>query len=138
MYSTMKLENNWKYKSLKHLQKYIGDSKGENHPSNLVKRCAELMLVPLNEYTIEDLRIMIGQQVGLEYLVPFAIEKLQNDLFAEGDLYPGDLLSSVLKINPAFWNQNQNFQLQLRNMIENRKSEIINNQISLTLFESSL
>ena len=41
--------------------------------------------------------------VGLEYLVPLALEQLQEDPFAEGAYFPGDLLVSVLGANGEFW-----------------------------------
>jgi hypothetical protein len=91
------MENNWKYKSLAAL-----DSSYSNVPidstARLVEMCTTLLRIPLNDYTIENLRVMIGQGFGLPYLIPLAIEKLKEDIFAEGDLYPGDLLSNVLNI----------------------------------------
>jgi hypothetical protein len=48
---------------------------------------------------------MIGQNIGLEYLVPLALERLRRDPFAAGDCYPGDLLGSVLKVQSSFWKQ---------------------------------
>ena len=44
----------------------------------------------------EDLRIMIGQRLGLSYLVPKAIDILEHDPLVEGDYYPGDLLVSLV------------------------------------------
>jgi hypothetical protein len=49
------------------------------------------------------LRITIGQNIGLEYLVPLALERLGDDPFAEGAYYPGDLLVSVLGAEALFW-----------------------------------
>ena len=46
---------------------------------------------------------MIGQNIGLEYLVPLALERLHKDPFAEGDYYPCDLLVSVLGSEAHFW-----------------------------------
>ncbi len=45
---------------------------------------------------------MIGQQMGLEYLIPLAIERLRDDPLAEGDFYRGDLLQNVLRADPRF------------------------------------
>ena len=44
-----------------------------------------------------------GQSVGLPYLIPAADAKLGSEPLAEGDLYPGDLLQNVLKIDDGFW-----------------------------------
>jgi len=38
---------------------------------------------------------MIGQEIGLDYLMPLALTELEKDPMVEGDLYPGDLLGYV-------------------------------------------
>jgi len=48
---------------------------------------------------------MIGQGIGLRWLVPRALEALEQDPLSEGDLYPGDLLASVLRIPADFWSR---------------------------------
>jgi len=132
------MENNWKYKSLVNLQKMKDFVPDPNPATRLVRRCEELLQIPLNQYSIEDLRIMIGQAFGLEYLIPLAIEELKKDLFAEGDFFPGDLLSNVLKIDPNFWKENRDLQGHINKLIVNRREEIERERISLTVFESSL
>jgi hypothetical protein len=88
------------------LQELDGQDWGEaTFPSYLVRTCHALRRKPLRDFTVEDLRIMIGQNISLEYLVPLAIERLQHDPFAAGDFYPGDLLGSVLKVKFSFWKQ---------------------------------
>ena len=134
----MKLENNWKYKSLLSLQKITNFTPDKNPPSKLIERCEKLLCVPVNQYTVEDLRLMIGQGFGLEYLVPLAIEKLEEDLFVEGDLFEGDLLSNVLKIEPIFWKENRNLQQEVSDLIGPKKSKIAEAGILILLFESSL
>jgi hypothetical protein len=46
---------------------------------------------------------MIGQNIGLTYLIPLAIEQLQRDPLVEGDYYPGDLLAAVVRVKSSFW-----------------------------------
>ena len=62
-----------------------------------------LPCVPLREFTVENLRIMIGQDIGLEFLIPLALERLRDSPLAEGDCYPGDLLANVLRADATFW-----------------------------------
>lgn len=52
---------------------------------------------------MEDLRIMIGQNIGLCYLMPLAIKVLEENILAEGDFYGGDLLKSVLTSDVKYW-----------------------------------
>src|SRR5678815_2612089 len=71
--------------------------------SHLVRTCHALRRKPLREFSVEDLRIMIGQRIGLRWLMPLALKVLEADALAEGDLYPGDLLAAILKVGPEFW-----------------------------------
>jgi hypothetical protein len=50
---------------------------------------------------------LVGQQIGLHYIVPKAISVLQADILAEGDYYPGDLLNSVLSLSENDWDKLQ-------------------------------
>ena len=76
----------------KSLQDLEGKDWGEpTYDSHLVTECHRLRRVPLREFTAESLRVLIGQQIGLPYLVPMALEMLQADPFTEGDYYGGDL-----------------------------------------------
>jgi hypothetical protein len=134
----MKLENNWKYKSLVHLQKLGNYSPTKNPPTSLVATCEALFLKPLNEYSIENLRIMIGQEIGLEFLVPLAIEKLQGDILAEGDFYPGDLLASVLRVNRSFWLLHHDLYDRLKKLVKLNKQRIVREGISFELFKQNL
>jgi hypothetical protein len=71
--------------------------------SHLVKTCHALRRKPLHEFSVEDLRIMIGQRIGLRWLIPLALEALEAEPLAEGDFYPGDLLGAVLSVGPDLW-----------------------------------
>jgi contact-dependent growth inhibition (CDI) system CdiI-like immunity protein len=71
--------------------------------SALATTCLTLYTKPLRDFTVENLRVMIGQSIGLEFFVSLAVELLRDNPFAEGDYYPGDLLSVVMRIESSFW-----------------------------------
>ncbi|WP_091344126.1 contact-dependent growth inhibition system immunity protein [Micromonospora rhizosphaerae] len=71
--------------------------------TNLVRRCTELRRKPLSDFTVEDLRIMLGQEIAVPVLLPRAVDILVREPLAEGDLYPGDLLRNVLRLPDAAW-----------------------------------
>ncbi|WP_319460481.1 contact-dependent growth inhibition system immunity protein [Micromonospora sp. RTP1Z1] len=71
--------------------------------TSLVRRCTELRRKPLAEFTVEDLRIMLGQEVGVPALLPLAVQVLLRDPLAEGDYFPGDLLANVLRLPDSAW-----------------------------------
>lgn len=90
-----------KTKSLQQLEEHDwGEPTFESH---LVQTCHNLRRKPLAEFYIEDLRIMIGQAIGLQYLVPLALEKLEVAPLVEGDFYAGDLLVALLRVDDSFW-----------------------------------
>lgn len=83
----------------KSLQELEGDDWGEpSFDSHLVVTVHRLRRKPIGEYSIEDLRVMIGQGFGLPYLIPLAVERLEEDPLAAGDMVPGDLLQAVLRV----------------------------------------
>jgi hypothetical protein len=90
--------------STKTLQELEGQDWGEaNVPSHLVTTCRVLRRKSLCNFTVEDLRIMIGQNFSLNYLMPLAIEQLRRDPLVAEDYYPGDLLAAVFLVKPGFW-----------------------------------
>jgi hypothetical protein len=72
--------------------------------TRLVATVHDLRRKPLGMLDVEDLRVMLGQQIGVPFLVPLALDALEQDPLAEGDFYPGDLLNTVLRRVPAeYW-----------------------------------
>ena len=84
--------------SLDNLEDEIWPEPGAN-ATYLVRRCTELHRRPLEEFDTEDLRIMLGQQIGVPYLLPLALDVLEKEPLAEGDMFPGDLLAAVLRLD---------------------------------------
>jgi hypothetical protein len=115
--------------------KSYGDS--STAPTALVKRCIELSKKPIGEFTVSDLRVMIGQQFGLPYLFPIALEKLQDNLFIETDYYEGDLLAAVLNVDAYFWKENNHYWIQLYNMIKSKKKKLGDLKIETTKFDNA-
>ena len=77
------------------------------YDSHLVIECHRLRKVPISQFTAENLRIMIGQGLSLETLVPLALKTLVENPFSSGDGYSGDLLNAVLGLEWNYWKANQ-------------------------------
>jgi len=100
----MNERKNWSNKTLDALEgvktKILQDD------SYLLMTCTRLRVTkPLSEFEIEDLRILIGQSIGLKFLIPLAIEELEKNILAEGHFYEGDLLKFVLMSDVKYWKQ---------------------------------
>jgi hypothetical protein len=74
-----------------------------DYESHLVVTCHKLRKKPIAEFTAEDLRIMIGQDISTQILVPIALSRLSEDPLISGDLYDGDLLSVVARLPSTYW-----------------------------------
>jgi hypothetical protein len=89
--------------------------------SHLVLECHRLRRVPLREFTPANLRIMIGQSIGLEYLVPLAMQLLSSDPLLDAELYAGDLLSALLRSDAAIWSAHPQWRAVFANIVESAK-----------------
>jgi hypothetical protein len=118
----MQLENNWRHKSLENLEK--DEWKIFDSDSRLVRRTKELRKIPLENFTVEDLRLIIGQGFHLDYLIPLAVEKLTEDILAEGDLYKGDLLVAVTNSRQDYWDKLPDQKKELIDLIKRNKELI--------------
>jgi hypothetical protein len=86
------------------LEELEGEDWGEpSHSSYLVRTIHALRRKPIREFTVEDLRITLGQRFGMEFLTPLALNQLEANPFAEGHFYPGDLLVSVMGLPREYW-----------------------------------
>lgn len=92
-------------KTLNQLEGGSPTSAPDEH-SYIERACFELRNKPLDEMSVEDLRMLIGQGIGLKFLMPMALRVLSKEPLAEGMHYPGDLLASVLRSPPRFFVEN--------------------------------
>lgn len=100
----MKIDLN---QTLTKINKYPPNSMAEGE-GGIEKRYIKLVDVPLNQFSMGDIRFLIGQEESLDILVPIALDILARDIFIETEYYPGDLLSSILNIeNDNFWSKNK-------------------------------
>jgi len=120
----MKVERNWKDKTLESLEKKIWPSLDKDEGSYLVKTCHSLRNKQLKDFSVEDLRIMIGQNIGLEYLIPLALDVLEGNILAEGDFYEGDLLKSVLTSDKKYWEKSTENWRKVKELFEKNEQTL--------------
>jgi hypothetical protein len=90
-------------------EKSIDELEGHSMPppfaSGLTQRIAVARRVPLRRLSIEQLRLLIGQGEAAVYLLPIALDRLDQDPLAEGDFGRGDLLMAVLRAEHYWFGQ---------------------------------
>jgi hypothetical protein len=121
----------------KSLEELEGENWGEpNYPSHLVTTCHRLRRVPIGQLSVEDLRILLGQSIGVKYLVPLSLEILRRDPLAEGDYYPGDLLCSVLRLEANVWSEHPEWVNAVNSIVETMKEIPTEIRDTLEIFKS--
>ena len=71
---------------------------------------------------------MIGQGIGLDLLLPYALDLLEQNILISGDMYEGDLLSSCQRVPAAYWAEHPEHWARLNSILEgfDRKVEQVN------------
>lgn len=105
--------------------------------SSVALKSHALRKLPLSKLSVENLRFLIGQKIGLSFLVPLALELLESNPLVAGEMYKGDLLANVLAIPEDFWCKNpelNNRLVEIANEV-GILSETINNELLPILSE---
>lgn len=104
---------------MKSLEVLENDFWGEpEFDSYLVTTCHRLRKIPIQDLSPENLRMLIGQEIGLEYLLPIAFELLEESLLVAGDMYEGDLLCAVAQVSSKFWNSHTELKHQAISLLK--------------------
>ena len=120
-------------KSIEQLEKDYWKEPSE-FPTDLVKKCYEYRKISIAELTDEQIRLLISQQIGTEYLIGVALEKLERNILTEGDFYEGDLLVAVSGLPTEFWTEKQSEFRTFKNLVE-RNSELIKTELGEKKFD---
>lgn len=81
-----------------------GQDWGEpNYGSYVVRTSHALRRKPIGALTDEELRLALRQQIGLRYLIPLVLDRLNEDPFRAGDFYDGDVLVALLSLPAEIW-----------------------------------
>jgi hypothetical protein len=116
------LENNWRQKSIENLEKdFWGQSPKDS--TTLVDTVHRLRAIQIEQLKPKDVRLLIGQNIGLKFLVPVALDILADDIFVDTDFYNGDLLQSILQVDTNFWNENKELKDTLDGLLDSYSDE---------------
>ena len=76
--------------------------------SQLGTTCHELRKKPIGQFTASELRMMIGQKIGAQYLMPRALGILESSPLICATFLEGDLLQAVLRLPTEYWDNHPN------------------------------
>jgi hypothetical protein len=98
-------------------------------PTRLVESVYLLRKKPINSLDVNEIRILLSQNVGLDHLVPLAIKILENNVYEEALYYPGDLLLTLLKVDESFLTKNAFQKQELVRLINKTIQDVSNSDV---------
>ena len=102
--------------------------------SSVVINCRNARKIPMKDLTPENLRLLIGQKISLKYVIPLAIEMLEENIFCAGNFGTCDLLIQILKTDCGFWNENEELYYRMNEIMSEVSSAKENLEIALNLW----
>lgn len=104
---------------------------GDSTPIQM--RIYKLYQTRLDDFDSDDIRFMIGQNIGEKFLIPIALKYLKEDLLYEAIYYEGDLLHSIIKLPEVFWCENIKLYEKIYDILleQNEKLGTLNSTIKI-------
>jgi len=78
---------------------------------------------PLSQFSDKDLATCCRQRLYLEFIIPFVINRLEQDPLA-GHLYEGELLVALASLPTDFWKHSSTSASRVRNILESLHLQI--------------
>ncbi|MDE6672938.1 MAG: hypothetical protein K2K16_12215 [Ruminococcus sp.] len=78
-----------------------------NFSSYVSETCHSARKKTITKLLYEEIRLMIGQKIGLKYLLPIAVSILEKNPLIEVTFFKGDLLIQLLRLDIIDWKYNK-------------------------------
>jgi hypothetical protein len=85
--------------------------------SYVITACHKARKKPLSELSHEEIRLLIGQRIGLKYLLPMALDILEKEPLIEVTFYEGDLMNELIRLDISDWQDGEQLQ-RFKNLIK--------------------
>ncbi|WP_298289014.1 contact-dependent growth inhibition system immunity protein [uncultured Lutibacter sp.] len=79
--------------------------------TDLVKNCYDLRKVPIKNLKPENIRLLIGQNIGVNYILRITFNILEKNPLIDSEFYEGDLLVTLIDYFTKYPNRNQELKL---------------------------
>ena len=109
----------------KSIEELEGDVWGEPaFGSYVITTCHRARKKPVRLLSNEEIRCLIGQKIGLKYLLPAAVDILKNEPLIDVTYFEGDFLLTLLRLEISDWAYNQNELKEFIRIIRDNRSQI--------------
>lgn len=102
-----KINKSADYLSLIELEQ-LADFQITESEAGFVQKIHSLRNKMLRDFTIDEVRVCLAQDIGVIYLLPKALGFLETNPWSEAEHYEGDLLNTCIDISHDNWNNQAN------------------------------
>lgn len=99
-----------------------GEPPSDAPPS--IAHCYRLRRAPIESLTLADVRLLLGQDIGLPYLVPIAIEALKKQPLIQTEHYCGDLLANALRVSSKYYDAHAEYKNDVLSIIKDYRHHL--------------
>lgn len=103
--------------------------------SYVVRTASRVSKKPIGKISAEEIRLLIGQRIGVKYLLHRAVLILENNPLIETGYFEGDLMMALLELEPEAWSENELDYSLFRSLVSHHKSELLTTMIPADLFD---
>lgn len=92
--------------------------------SYVVRTCHQARQKPIRCLSDEEIRCLIGQKIGLRFLLPIAVDLLRNDPLIAVTYFEGDLLLALLRLDIGDWTDHPDALRRFLTILRDNRAEI--------------
>lgn len=94
-----------------------------DNATSIVRSTYELRKKMLSMLDLDDMRLLIGQSIGLEVLIPHSLDFIADNPFVEALYFEGDLFKNIVFTDRTYWEKNPEIKLRLLNLFDKHKNQ---------------
>lgn len=84
----------------------------------MIERIEAACATPVRDLSVDQIRLLVGQQTGLEFIMPRALYELSKNPLVDASYYQGDLLNACLGVDSEFWMKHEGLWYDLNTIFE--------------------
>lgn len=85
----------------------------DDAPTNMVRTIIGAYTKPLNKLSDWEIRLLVSQHDGYPYVLDLVWPKLEADPLFDGGMYPGDVLSTLVRAGEDMWADRPEYRARL-------------------------
>ena len=109
--------------TLRSLELFTDTVEASQSTTSMIERCIRLADVPICKLSIDDLRLLVGQRIASDLLVPIALDILRDNPLTDATYFEGDLLLAALGQTTEYWRSNPKAKDRLWAILDNIKPD---------------